>query len=204
MITRDRIAALVVAAGSSRRLGQPKQLLPYGDSTLLGTTLSTVRSFGFRRNLVTVGGAADKVRDTVDSSGFDVVTSVHHTEGCSSSIVSAVTALQEADGGGDIEGLFLFLGDQPHVTRDAVAALEAVTEAAPLGLVDYRNGLGHPFWFDRSLFGALGELQGDKAVWKLVESGRWPVVQVEVNDDVPLDVDTWDDYERLVASTSDA
>ena len=50
------------------------------------------------------------------------------------------------------------------------------------------------------MFGALSELHGDKAVWKLLESGRFETASVEVDSDVPLDVDTWDDYERLLAA----
>ena len=199
---RLRVAALVLAAGSSRRLGQPKQLLPYGGSTLLDTTLATVRRFGFDQRIVAVGAAADPIRDRVDFSGFTVVDSVHHTWGCSSSIVAALDVI-----GDRIDGFFLFLGDQPHVPGAAVDGLRAAARRVPLAVVRYlgaaggggRAGRGHPFWFERSLFGALSELHGDKAVWKLLESGRWPVAEVEVEADVPLDVDTWDDYEQLVA-----
>ncbi|MEL7157774.1 MAG: nucleotidyltransferase family protein [Actinomycetota bacterium] len=193
---RTRAAALVVAAGSSKRLGQPKQLLPYRSSTLLGTTLDTVRRFGFGQCIVTVGGAADDVRGGVDTTGFTVVDSVHHTEGCSSSIVAALSAVDD-----DMDGLFLFLGDQPHIPAAAVVALEQVADETPMALVEYGNGLGHPFWFHRSLFAELATLRGDKAVWKILASGRWPTRQVPVAGDVPLDVDTWDDYQTLLAVT---
>ena len=66
--------------------------------------------------------------------------------------------------------------------------------------MNYADGTGHPFWLSRSVFSALAELHGDKAVWKLLESGRFEAVQVQINDETPLDVDTWDDYERLLAS----
>ncbi len=93
----------------------------------------------------------------------------------------------------------LFLGDQPDVPRSAVDALLAVAaEGAEIAVVDYANGTGHPFWFARSVFGPLGELHGDKAVWKLLESGRFDTAHVQIDEDVPLDVDTWDDYENLL------
>jgi molybdenum cofactor cytidylyltransferase len=63
----------------------------------------------------------------------------------------------------------------------------------------YRDGRGHPFWFARSVFTELQQLHGDKAVWKLLESGRWPAAEAEVGGPVPIDVDTWDDYRRLLA-----
>ena len=193
-ITSDQIAALVLAAGSSRRLGQPKQLLEFRGATLLDATIDTIRGFGFAQTVVTLGGAAPQVRETVDLSQVDVVDSVHYTDGCSSSIVSALSAIDP-----DVSGFFLFPGDQPDVPQVAVDALLAVAADTEIAVVDYRNGTGHPFWFARSVFAALGDLHGDKAVWKLLESGRFNAAHVAVDADVPLDVDTWEDYERLLA-----
>ena len=191
-----RATALVIAAGSSRRLGQPKQLLEFRGATLLDATIANVLGFGFPQTLVTIGGAAPEVRDTVDLSAVEVVDSLHHTDGCSSSIVSALDAIEPAS-----DGFFLFLGDQPDVPRSAVDALiAAAIGGAEIAVVDYRDGTGHPFWLSRSVFDALGELHGDKAVWKLLESGRFRTAHELVDTDIPLDVDTWDDYERLLAS----
>jgi len=193
--TSPNIAALVLAAGSSRRLGQPKQLLPFRGATLLDATIATVRSFGLAQTLVTIGGAAPEVQDTVDLSAVQVVDSLHHTDGCSSSIVSALDAIDSS-----VDGFMLFLGDQPDVPRAAVDALLAVAETgAEIAVVDYDDGTGHPFWFSRSVFGPLAELHGDKAVWKLLESGRFETAHVRVEQPVPLDVDTWDDYQALLA-----
>jgi molybdenum cofactor cytidylyltransferase len=194
-----RVAGLVLAAGSSRRLGRPKQLLALRGSTLLATTLSRVRCFGLDQLVVAVGGAGPEVRAGVDLSGFTVVDSVHHTEGCSSSIVAALAAMEP-----DVSGFLLFLGDQPDVPAAAVDALLALALAPgpppPLVLCRYDDGRGHPFWFHRSLFPELSRLHGDKAVWKLVESGRWPVAEARVRGPIPIDVDTWDDYQRLLAT----
>ena len=190
-----RITALVLAAGSSRRLGQPKQLLEYRGATLLDATIARVLGFGFAQTLVTLGGAAPEVRETVDLSSVEVVDSLHHTDGCSSSIVSALDAIDA-----ESDGFFLFLGDQPEVPQAAVDALIAAAATSEIAVVDYANGTGHPFWFARSVFGPLGDLHGDKAVWKLLESGRFDTMHATIDDEVPLDVDTWEDYERLLAA----
>lgn len=196
MALEPRIAALVLAAGSSRRLGQPKQLLPFRGKTLLGSTIDTVLGFEFPQTLVTTGGAAADVREQVDFSGVEVVDSLHHTDGCSSSIVSALPAIDPS-----ADGFFLFLGDQPDIPDTAVAALtEAARSGAEIAVVDYSDGTGHPFWLSRSTFGALAELHGDKAVWKVLESGRFQTSHVSVDQPTPLDVDTWDDYEELLAA----
>jgi len=192
-----RVAAVVLAAGSSRRLGQPKQLLPFRGATLLDATLARVRSFELAQTIVAVGGAAPEVRNTVDLRACTVVDSVHHTQGCSSSIVASLGALA-----GDVDGFLLFLGDQPDVAASTVDTLLGAAATSQIAVVDYRDGSGHPFWFARSMFGALGDLHGDKAVWKLLESGRFETASVQVDADVPLDVDTWDDYQRLLAAES--
>ena len=97
----------------------------------------------------------------------------------------------------------LLLGDQPGVEPQAVDALRATAESADaaLAVCRYDDGRGHPFWFDRSTFADLAELHGDKAVWKLLESGRYAVTEAAIDGTVPIDVDTWADYERLLEST---
>ena len=138
---------------------------------------------------------ADDVRAAVDLDGCTVVENVHYTTGCSSSIVAA---LDEVDSRS--QAMVLMLGDQPGVDPSAVAALRSACEAGvgSLGVCRYDDGRGHPFWFARSMFQALRDLHGDKAVWKLLESDRWPVDEVRVHAAVPLDVDTWDDYRALI------
>ncbi len=189
------VAAVVLAAGSSRRLGRPKQLLAYRGSTLLGVTLDAVRALGLPRTIVTLGSAAPAVRESLDLEGLLVVEGVRHTDGCSSSIVAALEVVAE-----NTDGILLFPGDQPHVSRVAVGAvLRVASRGCEIAVAEYNDGIGHPFWFSRSMFGSLAGLHGDKAVWKLLESGTYRTVHVPVDENVPLDVDTRQDYERLLA-----
>jgi molybdenum cofactor cytidylyltransferase len=195
---RGFTTGLVLAAGSSSRLGQPKQLLDYHGRTLLDATLDMARSCEFDQLIVAIGGAGDDVRSTVDLSGCDVVDNVRYTSGCSSSIVAALAAVDlRAD------ALVLLLGDQPAVEPRSVDAVRAVAESSgtTLAVCRYDDGRGHPFWFARSRFADLADLHGDKAVWKLLESGRYAVAEASVDGPVPIDVDTWADYERLLESS---
>jgi molybdenum cofactor cytidylyltransferase len=186
------VAGLVLAAGGSSRLGRPKQLLPYGPATLLDHTIGTARTCGFDQLVVAIGGAAEAVRDRVDLSGAEVVVNDAYGEGCSSSIAAAVGALDAR-----AELLVLLLGDQPGVTCDTVASLLAGRGDAALSVCRYDDGLGHPFCFSRALFDTLRGLHGDKAVWKLVAAGGDEVAKVHVTGPVPIDVDTWADYEAV-------
>jgi molybdenum cofactor cytidylyltransferase len=187
------VTGLVLGAGGSRRLGRPKQLLPYGDGTLLGHVVGVARACRFDQLVVALGGAADEVRAAVDLEGADVVVNDAYSTGCSSSIAAALTAV---DPGCDV--LVLMLGDQPGVTPETVAALLAGRGDAPLAVCGYDDGRGHPIAFGRELFGDLGSLHGDKGVWKLVDRG--PVVEVPIAGPIPLDVDTEADYEAVRAA----
>jgi molybdenum cofactor cytidylyltransferase len=186
------VAAVVLAAGGSRRLGQPKQLLAFRGATLLDAVLGTARRAGLAQVVVALGGAADDVVGSVDLSGFDVVLNPDFGDGCSTSIRSALAQVSD-----DVEGIVLLLGDQPGVAPSTVVALVAAAREHAVGVCAYDDGPGHPLWFRRSMFETLAGLQGDKAVWKLVDAGD-DVVHVQVRRDVPLDVDTWDDYRALL------
>jgi molybdenum cofactor cytidylyltransferase len=188
------VTGLVLAAGRSSRLGQPKQLLPFRGTTLLDTTLQVARASGFDQLLVTVGGASSAVQETVDLSGTTVVVNTEFATGCSSSISAAINTVDDR-----CDGIVLMLGDQPGVLPSTVRALIEGAAGSPLGVCRYADGRGHPFWFRRDVFDDLRTLHGDKAVWKVLESGRWDTADVEISGDVPLDVDTWDDYHALLA-----
>ena len=186
------VTGLVLAAGGSKRLGQPKQLLPYGSATLLDHVLGTARSCRFDQLLCVIGGEAEAVRGGVDLKGVEVVENKQFGEGCSSSIAAALAAVDPRS-----EVLVLMLGDQPGVTAESVAALLAGRGEAPIAACAYADGRGHPLAFSRRLFPELQTLHGDKAVWKLLDRYADEAVDVHVDGPIPPDVDTWEDYQAL-------
>jgi molybdenum cofactor cytidylyltransferase len=188
------ITGLVLGAGGSRRLGRPKQLLPYGDGTLLGHTVATARACNFDQLVVPIGGASDEVAERVDLSGADVVVNYAFGEGCSSSIAAALETVNQR-----CELLVLMLGDQPGVTPATVHALIDGRGDAPLAVCRYDDGRGHPIAFHRSVFPQLADLHGDKGVWRLLDERAGDVVDVPIAGNVPLDVDTPEDYQAVLA-----
>ena len=186
------VAGLVLAAGGSSRLGEPKQLLPYRGSTLLGSVLDTARSVAFDQLVVALGGAASDVQSAVDLTDADVVVNEGYGEGCSSSIAAALPALHA-----HVDTLVLMLGDQPGVDPATVDALITGRGSAPFAVCRYEDGRGHPLAFARSVFPDLANLHGDKGVWKLMDRHATDVADVPVPGRIPLDVDTWDDYQAV-------
>ena len=193
----SRVTGVVLAAGRSCLLGQPKQILPYRDSTVLGETLRMARRCGFDQLIVTLGGAAEEVRREVSLDGAETVVVDDPASGCAASLRMAVERVDPASA-----GIVLLLGDQPGVTEVTVRRLIEAGAGESIAVCRYDDGVGHPFWLARGVFGELTRLHGDKGVWKLIDSGRFDVLEVPVDGPVPLDVDTWDDYERLIAAVA--
>ena len=191
------ITGLVLAAGGSKRLGQAKQLLPYGGAPLLGHVLQTARGCPLHQLLCVVGGASAEVRRWVDLRGVEVVENLSYGDGCSSSIAAALEHVDER-----CDALVLMLGDQPGVTVATVEALLAGRGDAPLAACAYSDGRGHPLAFARPMFGELAALHGDKGVWKLMDRFADDVVDVPVAGPIPLDVDTWEDYRRVLLAAA--
>ncbi|WP_394768042.1 NTP transferase domain-containing protein [Lacisediminihabitans sp.] len=193
------VAALVLAAGASVRLGRPKQLLPYRGGVLLDAALDTARESSVDQIVLALGGAAGEVVRVVDTSLCDVVLNTHYGEGCSSSIAAALPAVRP-----DIGVLVLLLADEPGVGAETVRRLLDGRGDSPIAVCRYEDGIGHPFAFARPLFAELASLHGDKGVWKLIERRAADVREVPVAGRIPLDVDTEEDYRHLLAELEGA
>ena len=195
--TEPFVTGLVLAAGGSRRLGEPKQLLPYGSGTLLDHSLETARASAFEQLIVAIGGSSGEVRSRVNLSGAEVVENADFGEGCSSSIAAGLSALDPR-----AELLVLMLADQPGVTPATVRALIAgCGEGTVLAACRYDDGRGHPLAFGRGAFDELRGLHGDKAVWKLIERRSNEVVEIRVSGPIPRDIDTRADYEAVLSES---
>jgi molybdenum cofactor cytidylyltransferase len=192
---RPFVSGLVLAAGASTRLGQPKQLLPVGDTTLLGTVLGEVRAAAALDEVIVVlGGAAPDVRQRVDLGGVRAVENPEFVQGCASSYRTGIGALDPR-----AEAVAILLGDQPGLDREIIDAVvgDWRLRPAPILLTAYHDGEGHPLVFSRALFESLVALRGDKAAWKLVDAQRRDVRRVAIDRPRPRDVNTWPEYEAL-------
>jgi molybdenum cofactor cytidylyltransferase len=187
-----RIAGIVLAAGSSRRLGRPKQTLPLGDTTLLGRVLADAEASSLDPLVLVLGGAAGAPLAGAAPGRAEVVLNPAHGSGCASSLQAGM------DAAGRPDAVVLILGDMPGVGAELIDAFRAAWEAARpwAAVTDYRGTPGHPLAFGAEAFPDLRALGGDKAVWKLLDAHPGRVLRVPVDRDLPRDVDTWEDYEE--------
>jgi molybdenum cofactor cytidylyltransferase len=195
------VAGVVLGAGKSSRFGSPKQLLPFADTTLLGQAVKNANASSLDRVVVVLGRASGEIRRSVDFGRAEVVENTVYGAGCASSLLAGLDTAAE-----DCEALALLLGDQPGVVPGFIdRALSEWRSGQPWASVcSYRGELGHPFLFSRRAFGELRGLHGDKAVWKLVEGCPEKVRYVEIDADLPPDVDTPEDYELALTRWRDA
>jgi len=190
-MAQGEVAGVLLGAGSSRRLGRPKQTLPLGDTTVLGWTLRDAESSALDRVCVVLGGAADETARAIRPRRATVVYNTTYGSGCASSLLAG---LEHA---GECDAIMMLLGDMPGVDATIINGVLAAWRADPswAAVTAYDDGLGHPFVFAASAFPTLRALHGDKAVWKLVDAEpEARVRRVHVPGFRPPDVDTWDDY----------
>jgi len=192
---RKFISGLILGAGSSQRLGQPKQLLPFRDTTLLGWVVGQARhATGVDELVVVLGRAAAEIRQRVDFGTTKVVENPVFGEGCSSSYRAGIAALSP-----DSKAMMIILGDQPGISPEIIdrVADEWRHGGSQIALCSYRGRLGHPMIFTKSLFDQLAGLHGDKAAWKLVDANASLVQQVHFDLPLPEDINTMTDFQRL-------
>jgi molybdenum cofactor cytidylyltransferase len=190
MVDAD-VVGVLLGAGSSRRLGWPKQTLPLGDTTVLGWTLRDAEESALDRVCVVLGGAADEAARAIRPDRARVVYNAEYGSGCASSLLAGL------DHAGECAAIMMLLGDMPGVDVTVIGTVLAAWRADPTwaAVTAYDDGLGHPFVFSAAAFPALRALHGDKAVWKLVDAEpEERVRRVRVQKPRPSDIDTWDDY----------
>ena len=183
---------VVLGAGQSSRFGAPKQLLPFGDTTMLGQVVRNANASDLDRVVVVLGRASEELRASVDFGRATVVENTAYGTGCASSLLAGMDAA-----GKNCDALVLLLGDQPGVRAGFIGSvLSEWRRRRPWASVtSYDGELGHPFVFAREAFEDLRGLHGDKAVWKLIEAYPERVHTVEIEAPLPPDVDTPEDYE---------
>lgn len=189
-------AAVILAAGASRRLGRSKQLEPWGDSNLLSSVVARTRQFPVEEVWVVLGHDYERILEETEFGDAGVIENPEWAEGIASSIrvaLDALTRLSRAD------TALIVMGDQPSVPVQVVEELMASHARSDhhVTVPKYRYSWGNPVIVDRALWPRLMSLEGDEGAQRLWQAHPEWVNEVWFSDLAPRDVDTETDIVEL-------
>ncbi|HEX8329959.1 MAG TPA: nucleotidyltransferase family protein [Hymenobacter sp.] len=193
------VALLILAAGASTRMGQPKQLLPYRGRTLLRHAAETAVATSCAPIVLVTGAVHDALAAEVSDLPIWVVRNLEWETGMASSIRAGLAAVQAAQP----RAALIMLSDQPLVTAELLRQLVAEQQQsqAPIVAAAYGDTVGVPAVFHHTLFPALSQLQGTQGANRLIASLGNDVGRVPFPAGL-LDVDTPEQYAALLAGSS--
>ncbi|HTX91483.1 MAG TPA: nucleotidyltransferase family protein [Anaerolineales bacterium] len=196
MSETGRISAILLAAGKSRRMGQPKLLLPWGTTTVLGQVVATFAAAGIGDLVVVTGGARRRVEALVaDLAGRYPVRSVYNPEHERGEMLSSIQAGLAALGP-EPRAALIGLGDQPQVQMETIRRLCAAFErtGTPLVFPSFDNHRGHPWLAGRAFWPEILALPLGTNPRQFITAYAGPIGYVEADESILRDLDTPEDY----------
>ncbi|MEW6524439.1 MAG: nucleotidyltransferase family protein [Bacillota bacterium] len=194
------ITAVVLAAGTSARMGRPKLLLEYAGRTLVEHAVAAALGAGLGTVVVT-GHAGPEVRAVLakswpDHPGLQVMHNPEYRSGMASSLRVGLEASRRA------RAVVVCLADQPLVTAQTIRRLVdtylSASPVPPAVVPVYRGARGNPVLLDSSLFPAVDDLSGDTGARDILRRHAHDILHVECGPEVLVDVDTPGDYRGLL------
>jgi molybdenum cofactor cytidylyltransferase len=184
--------AIILAAGSSRRMGTQKLLLPFGNSTMIETVVDHVLASKVKHVLVILGPDPEKVQDLLASKAVKFCTNSHHEEGMLSSVICGIRALPD-----EAEAALIYLGDQPGIPAEVTNRVIEAYDEDLYGIVIpvYNHRRGHPLLVDMKYRREIEKLDLEQGLRDLRHRFPEDVLEVEVDEPgILMDIDTREDY----------
>ena len=198
--TKPRIAAVVLAAGQSTRMGSNKLLAELRGKPLVAQTVAQVQASGVNEVVVVTGHQAAEVRAALASAGARFVNNPNYFEGLATSVKAGIAAVQ------DFDAAFICLGDMPLIRAADMQRMMAafdVEEGRTLIAPSQGRKLGNPVLWGQEHFPALMALEGDRGARSLLEAQREAIVEISVeHDGIMLDADTPEALEKIRAKSN--
>lgn len=190
----ERVAGIVLAAGGSTRLGQPKQLLPWQGEPIVRHVAKTGLAAGLQPVIVVTGAAASAVEEALVDLPIQIVRNPDWEAGQSTSVKSGLHQVPAESG-----AVVFLLADQPRVSKELLSGLVELHAAtfAPLVAPEVQGQRGNPVLFDRQTFPAFFTLEGDVGGRPLFS--RFKAAHLPWHDaSILLDIDSPEDYRLLL------
>jgi molybdenum cofactor cytidylyltransferase len=194
---KGRVSAVILAAGTSTRMGRAKQLLPLGGTTVLAQTIENVCSAGLDEIILVLGASAEAIRRQLPQSliaCLKVVVNHAYGQGMASSLREGLSRVDPRS-----DAALIILGDQPFIQPQTLHRIMDAYRGARAQIVipSYQGNRGNPVLLDRSVFSEVMALEGDTGCRAIFPNHLSAILKVEVEDQgILLDIDSQDDYER--------
>jgi molybdenum cofactor cytidylyltransferase len=190
-----KCAAILLAAGSSTRMGSAKQLLDFGGKPLLRHAVDSVQSAGCDPVIVVLGAHEAEIRPALAGLNVEIVVNERWREGMGTSIQAGVRALEKRE----VSGAILTLSDLPFVTSDFLRGLVEwhLRSGRPIVAAQYSGTAGVPVFFAREAFSLLLALKPDQGCKGVILGHPADALLVDCPE-AAIDIDTPEDYARAV------
>jgi molybdenum cofactor cytidylyltransferase len=191
---KSGVSAVVLAAGMSRRMGTPKQLLPIDGETILERTLQNVRASNVDEIVLVLGHAAESIERTIAAADVKLVRNPAYQQGLGTSLRAGLTAVNA-----NARAALIILADQPWVSSETLDRLIASHQESKQQIIIpiYRGFRGNPVLLDRSVFPEVQALEGDVGCRAVFGDHTENILKLEVDDPgILLDIDSRDDLEK--------
>ena len=198
----DAFPLIVPAAGMSVRMGQNKLLLTFQGKPLIAHAVDTLLASAVDEVVVVLGHDADKVREKLGGKKVMFVENPDYREGLSTSIRAGIAAVSA-----HASAIMIYLADQPLLAPEEINSLiRAFAEARKLNksivVPFFRGRRGNPVILDSAYNEAILDVAGETGCRRVIRRNPDQVFVVEMeNDHAVRDVDTMEDYERLVSES---
>lgn len=190
------IAALVLAAGRSLRMGRPKMLLPWGQTTVIGKVISTLLEANMNDICVVSGGNRNEVEAALSSFKVEYVYNPDYENGeMLSSVQAGLLHLAEK-----VQAAMIVLGDQPQVEVEVIRAIleSYLATHSKIIVPSFQMHRGHPWLIDMELWGEINDLKPPQTLRDYLIQKSEVITYVNVDTSSILqDLDTPVDYQKL-------
>jgi molybdenum cofactor cytidylyltransferase len=186
------INAIILAAGESKRMGEPKPLLRFKDKTFLEQIISVLKLSDADRITVVLGADAETVKKSVDLSGLSVVINTDYHRGQLSSLIAAINDTPK-----ETEAILVCLADAPFLTSNIVNDIIRKFRETdnPIIVPVFNERRGHPTLFSRALFTELLNAPEQEGARYVLYSNEDRVLELKTNEStILISIDTAADY----------
>jgi molybdenum cofactor cytidylyltransferase len=190
------ISAILLAAGQSKRMGELKQLMPFGQSTIVRQAVDNLLGSAVVEVIVVVGYRAEDVTKAIAAKPIRIVMNPDYEQGMSTSIIAGLNLVH-----GGVQAVMLAMGDQPLVNSETINILieEFCNHDKGIAVPTYQGRRGHPIIFAIKYKKKLLKLKGDVGGRQIIKDHPDDVLEVAVDSEsIVADFDTTDDYQAYV------